>query len=104
MLQKAWRTGDEAYAWAKAMLNARGMPGIRVLNGLLSLKKKHPAAAINSGCAKALDAQEFSFKGLQKQIEAHSVEQQNLPFMDKHPLIRSTAEYEQHINSKGLFK
>ena len=87
-----------------AMLNVRGTPGIRVLNGLFSLKNKHPAAAINSGCAKALDAQEFSFKGLQKQIEAHSVEQQNLPFMDKHPLIHSTAEYEQHINSKGLFK
>jgi transposase len=103
MLRKAWTIGDGAYAWAKAMLNARGIPGTRVLNGLLSLKKNHASTAINTGCAKALDAQEFSLKGLKKHIETHS-EQQNLAFMDEHPLIRATAEYEQIANSKGLFQ
>jgi len=104
MLRKAWNIGDGAHAWAKGMLAERGVPGTRVLNGLLSLRKKHKAAAINAGCAKALEAQEFSLKGLRKQIENSSETQQNLAFMDEHQLIRPTAEYEQIINSKGLFQ
>ena len=104
MLQKVWVIGDESNAWAKAMLKARGVSGSRVLNGLLSLRKKHSKQAINAGCAKALEAQEFSFKGLRKQIENHSETQQQLPFMKEHLLIRSTEEYDQIINSKGVFQ
>ena len=104
MLRKAWVIGDEAHAWAKAMLAERGVPGTRVLNGLLNLRKKQTKEAINAGCAKALEAQEFSLKGLRRHIENRSQTQQTLPFMDEHPLIRPTAEYEQITNSKGLFE
>lgn len=104
MLRKAWNIGDGAHAWAKAMLAARGIPGTRVLNGLLSLRKKHACAAINAGCVKAIEAQEYSLKGLRKHIEAHSADQQSFAFIDQHPLIRATAEYEQITNSKGLFQ
>jgi transposase len=104
MLRKAWTMGDGAHAWAKAMLAERGTPGIRVLNGLLSLRKNHASTAINTGCIKALEAQEFGLKGLKKYVESHAHEQQNLSFMDEHPLIRATAEYEQITNSKGLFE
>ncbi len=104
MLKKAWNIGDGAYAWAKAMLNARGIPGTRVLNGLLSLRKKHPSSAINTGCAKALEAQEFNLKGLKKHIANVGENQESFAFIDEHPLIRATAEYERIINSKGLFE
>ena len=104
MLRKAWVIGDGAHAWARAMLAARGVPGTRVLNGLLSLRKKHACAAINAGCAKALEAGEFSLKGLRKHIQAHSSDQQSFAFIEQHPLIRSTTEYEQITNSKGLFE
>jgi|APSaa5957512622_1039677.scaffolds.fasta_scaffold29583_1 transposase len=104
MLRKAWVIGDGAHAWSKAMLAERGVPGSRVLNGLLSLRKKHPNPAINTGCVKALEAQEFSLKGLRRHIANHSETQQSLAFLDEHPLIRATAEYEQITNSKGLFQ
>ena len=104
MLRKAWNIGDGAHAWAKAMLAERGIPGTRVLNGLLSLRKKHSKEAIDTGCEKALEAQEFSLKGLRRHIANRSETQQTLPFMDKHPLIRATAEYEEITNSKGLFQ
>ncbi len=104
MLRKAWVIGEGAHAWAKAMLAERGVPGTRVLNGLLSLRKKHSKEAINVGCIKALNAQEFSLKGLRRHIENHSETQQYLAFIDEHPLIRATAEYEQITNSKGLFQ
>lgn len=104
MLRKAWNIGDGAHAWAKAMLAERGIPGTRVLNGLLSLRKKHSKEAIDTGCAKALEAQEFSLKGLRRHIANRSEAQQTLAFLDEHPLIRATAEYEQITNSKGLFQ
>ena len=104
MLRKAWVIGDGAHAWSKAMLAERGVPGTRVLNGLLSLRKKHPNPAINTGCIKALEAQEFSLKGLRRHIANSSETQQNLAFLDEHPLIRATAEYEQITHSKGLFQ
>ena len=104
MLSKTWAIGDAAHAWAIAMLVERGIPGTRVLNGLLSLRKKHAPTAINTGCSKALEAQEFSLKGLRRHIANSSQQQESLPFIDEHPLIRATAEYEQIINSKGLFQ
>lgn len=104
MLRKAWNIGDGAHAWAKAMLAERGIPGTRVLNGLLSLRKKLSKEAIDRGCAKALEAQEFSLKGLRRYIANRSETQQHLAFMDEHQLIRPTAEYEQITNSKGLFQ
>jgi hypothetical protein len=104
LLRKAWVIGDAAAAWSKAMLAERGIPGTRVLNGLLSLRKKNPAPAINAGCTKALEMQEFSLKGLRRHIANASEQQENFVFIDEHPLIRATAEYEQIINSKGLFQ
>lgn len=104
MLEKAWLIGDGAHAWARGMLAERGIAGTRVLNGLLSLRGKHPSTAINTGCAKALEAQEFSLKGLRRHIAGSSRQQESLAFIDEHPLIRSTAEYEQIVNSKGLFQ
>lgn len=104
MLRKARLIGNGAHAWAKAMLANRGIPGVRVLNGLLSLEKKHAFAAIDAGCAKALDAGEFSLKGLRRHIENNSETQQRFVFTDEHPLIRATTEYEQIANSKGLFQ
>jgi hypothetical protein len=104
MLKKAWDIGDGAHAWARAMLVERGLAGTRVLNGLLSLRKKHSSAAINAGCARALDAQEFSFKGLCRHIACTAQRQEVFTFIGEHPLIRDTAEYELIINSKGLFQ
>ena len=104
MLRKAWNIGDESHAWATAMLADRGISGTRVLNGLLSLRKKHSKEAINAGCAKALEAQEFSFKGLRRHIENPAETQQNFPFVKEHSLIREIKEYEQITNSKGAFQ
>jgi transposase len=104
MLKKAYVIGDAAHAWARAMLADRGLYGTRILNGMLSLRKKYDKAAINSGCTKALEAQEFSYKGLIKYINRADEQQQNFTFIGEHPLIRETKEYDQFINSKGIFE
>jgi transposase len=104
MLKKAYVIGNEALAWAKAMLKSRGLPGSRILNGLLSLRKKHNSLAINTGCAQALAAQEFSYQGLKQYVQNASEKQQHFSFINEHPLIRETKEYDALINSKGLFE
>lgn len=104
MLRKAYVIGNEALAWAKAMLADKGPCGTRILNGLLSLRKKHGSAAINAGCAHALDSQEFSYHGLKQYVQNAAEEQQHFSFIGEHPLIRATAEYENITNSKGLFE
>ena len=40
--------------WSEAMVNARGIEGTRVLQGLLSLTKKHPREALEKACEIAL--------------------------------------------------
>lgn len=104
MLNKAAMIGEEAHAWAKAMLQNRGIPGVRVLNGLLSLPRTYPVEAINAGSRKALEAGEFRLKELKQYIEnAHRYEQPQFEFIGKHPLIRDIESYEQASNTKGLF-
>ncbi len=104
MLEKAWSIGDGAHAWARGMLAERGIAGTRVLNGLLALRRKHTNIAINNGCTQALEAQEFNLKGLRRHIVHAAERQEHFIFIHEHPLIRATAEYEQIINSKGIFQ
>ena len=98
------RIGEAAHAWACAMLQNRGIPGSRVLNGLLSLTDKYPAAVINQGCLSALDGGVFNMQDLKSHIiHANDNQQQTFCFLQRHPLIRDLHEYEQTINTKGLF-
>ena len=104
MLRKASRIGEPAHAWACAMLQNRGIPGTRVLSGLLSLTGKYPTGAINQGCLSALDGGVFNMHDLKSHIiHANDNQQQTFPFLQSHPLIRDLNEYEQTINTKGLF-
>jgi transposase len=54
LLQQAALLGDEVASWSQAMLQARGVEGVRVLVGLLSLAKQHPGADLNQACQVAL--------------------------------------------------
>lgn len=104
MLRKASRIGEPAHAWACAMLHNRGIPGTRVLSGLLSLTGQYPSGAINQGCLSALDGGVFNMQDLKAHIiHANDNQQQTFAFLQSHPLIRGLHEYEQTINTKGLF-
>ena len=46
--------GPAQHPWAKAMIEARGVEGVRVLQGLLSLAGRHPVSAIERACELAL--------------------------------------------------
>ena len=50
LLSRARLIGGHAARWAENMLQTRGIEGVRVLQGLLSLTHRHDAAAIERAC------------------------------------------------------
>ncbi len=96
MLRKTINIGAEAGLWAKAMLDTRGIEGVRVLQGFIQLAKKYPARAINQASKTALAARMFRLRPLRELIKRHSV-QEDLEFAGSHPIIRPLSEYQELI-------
>jgi transposase len=94
LLRKASLIGTNADKWAQAMLEARGIPGIRVLVGLLNLVNKHDSDSIDKACEIALTHNAFRLKTIRALIQRGGCKQQELEFMDEHPIIRSMSDYE----------
>jgi transposase len=96
MLRKTISIGTEASLWAKAMLDTRGIEGVRVLQGFIHLARKYPARAINQASKIALRAGMFRLRPLRELIKRHSANQE-LEFADTHPIIRPLSEYQELI-------
>jgi hypothetical protein len=69
MLQKASLIGTNADKWAQAMLEARGIPGIRVLVGLLNLVNHCDSDSIDKACEIALTHNAFRLKTIRGLIQ-----------------------------------
>jgi hypothetical protein len=54
MLKQLAIVGPSVKDWSEAMLQARGVEGIRVLQGLKALASKHDATALNGACETAM--------------------------------------------------
>ncbi|MCC7083823.1 MAG: hypothetical protein IT427_02320 [Pirellulales bacterium] len=54
LLGKVQGIGPQAHQWAEAMLATRGIEGTRVLQGLLSLAKKHAVSSLETACEQPL--------------------------------------------------
>jgi transposase len=93
LLEKARRIGPHADSWARAMLAARGIEGTRVLQGLLSLGKKHSDESIERACETALSHGTFRLRTLRQLLKRATPRQEPLPFLDAHPIIRPLDDY-----------
>jgi len=94
LLERASLIGDHADKWAQAMLQARGVQGIRVLAGLLSLAKQYDENSIDRACKTALTHNAFRLRIIRDLIKRGGPEQELLEFIDEHPIIRSMSDYE----------
>ncbi len=95
LIAKASRIGPEAERWARAMLEERGIEGIRVLQGFVVLAGKHPAATINRASRIALDSGLFRLRPLRTLCK--HLDRDDAEFTDSHPIIRSLSEYQQLV-------
>jgi transposase len=98
LLGKIRLLGVHSARWAEAMLQARGIEGIRVLQGLSSLARHHPAEAIERACEVAVSHGAYRLRTLRLLLQRPAAKQESLPFLDDHPLIRPLTDYAQLIH------
>ncbi len=95
LLRKVGLVGPQALGWSRAMLEKRGVAGIRVLAGLLSLTGKHSAGEIDQACGIAFGHGAFRLRHLRETIKRQTPPQEQFDFMEHHPIIRDITDYGQ---------
>jgi hypothetical protein len=98
LLGRIRRIGPHAARWAEGVLQARGIEGVRVLQGLLSLAKRHHVDHLEHACEVAHSHGAYRLRTLRQLIGRQQPKQQEFAFMEEHPLIRPLCEYQQFIH------
>ena len=99
-LAKAHAIGPHTGQWARAIVQERGIHGLRVVMGLVSLTHRHVPKAIERSCQVAQSHGAYrlrDIRNLLKRLESAS-EQQSFEFVAEHPLIRPLTDYSQLIH------
>jgi transposase len=100
----AIRLGPKSAAWAEAMVQARGIEGTRVLLGLLSLANRHSTSAVEQACEIALSYVAFHLRSIRALVKRHGPQQEVMPFLSDHPVIRPLEEYGQFVHDAFQFR
>jgi len=99
-LNKASAIGTHAGRWAECILQQRGIHGIRVVMGLVSLTHRHPASAIERACEVAQSHGAYRLRDVRNLLKRSSLPtQEQFEFVAEHPLIRSLADYGELVHA-----
>lgn len=101
LLDKTIRIGPCAHRWAKAMLDQRGIEGVRVLQGFVSLTRKYKPQQIERASRTALQANLFRLRPLRELIK-RAEEQPEMEFAEAHEIIRPLSQYQQLLTVISL--
>ena len=104
LLNKVRRLGPQSSRWAEGVLEVRGIEGVRVLQGLLSLAKNYPWAALEKACASAHSYGSYRLRTVRTLLKRQGSRQEQFAFMDEHPIIRSLTDYAQLVQQASLHK
>jgi transposase len=99
LLSQVRRLGTHSTRWSEAVIAVRGIEGVRVLQGLLSLARRHPCAAIERACELAAASGCYHLRTLRTLLQRHADQQEQFDFMSEHPLIRDLADYGQFVHT-----
>ncbi|MBM4448925.1 MAG: IS21 family transposase [Chloroflexi bacterium] len=98
LLAKAEHIGERALAWAKAAIEERDVRAYRLLQGMISLTRKHPKERVDWACGIALEHQLFRHKSLRRLVEQSAARTPiQLPLIQSHEIIRELSEYAQEV-------
>jgi len=92
MLERSALMGKACGHWTERMYAVRGVEGIRVLQGFLSLVDDHPIGAIERAAQRAFDQGVWRLRDL-KVLLKEPTPQLPLAFLESHPLIRDLNQY-----------
>jgi len=98
LLDRCGLIGSFTGTWAKAMYEARGPQGMRVMQGLLQLAEKHPADTLEKAAETALHYGTWRLADLKRLLQLPPNVTQ-LDFLETHPLIRSLEAYRIELNT-----
>jgi hypothetical protein len=98
LLGQVRRLGPHSLRWAEAMIQARGVEGVRVLQGLLNLAHRHSGDAIERACDIALSHGAYRLRTLRALLDRAAPRQEQLPFIQEHSVIRPMSEYGQFVH------
>ena len=95
LLRRVEGIGPQATAWAQSMLQSRGIEGVRVLMGLLSLTNKHSRQEVERACQAAQSHGVYRLRLLRQIIEQQNPPalQQQFEFVQQHEIIRDLGDY-----------
>jgi transposase len=100
LLRRVEYVGPNAAQWAQAMLQSRGIEGVRVLMGLLSLAGKHSHRSIDDACRIAQGHGAYHLRSLRQLLDQtadSAAVQQTFEFTQEHPIIRDIGDYGQFV-------
>jgi hypothetical protein len=99
MLNKVSSIGPKSSRWGEAMLARRGIEGVRVLQGLMSLTHRHRADSIEKACEIAHSHAAYRLRDVRTLIDRQASTQEQFEFAEEHEIIRSLSEYEELVHS-----
>lgn len=94
---RAAALGEPCGLWAKMAFEERGPEALRSVMGLCKLIRSHSSSALNTACAKAINAGTRRFKDVRRLLGENAV-QEELAFIKEHPLIRDLSIYSNFLN------
>jgi transposase len=97
ILGRIRRVGPHCTRWAEGCVQARGVEGVRVLQGLLSLTHRHSVAAIERACEIAHSYGVYRLRTVRRLID-RDAPTQLLAFCDDDPIIRPLSDYDRFVH------
>jgi hypothetical protein len=99
-LNQAQNIGPHAGRWAESILGQRGVHGVRVVMGLVSLTQRHPVRAVDDACRIAHSHGACRLRDIRNLLKRSAAPmQEQFEFAAEHPLIRSLADYGQFVQA-----
>jgi transposase len=99
LLTKAARIGDRALGWTEGAIEERGVRAYRLLQGMISLARRHPKERIDWACGIASEHRVFRYKPLRRLVEQAAARAPvPPPLIQSHELIRDLSEYTEEVN------
>jgi transposase len=92
LIARCQQIGPACGAWAQAVYHHRPIDGIRAIQGLIPLSKKHPSEAMEKAAAKALARSGWHLREVKNAL-GEPVNLVQVDFLDVHPLIRDLSAY-----------
>jgi transposase len=96
LLARAARVGRQVGALCDEIFRRERETGVRRIQGVLALARKHGASAVNDACAAALELGAPSYRFVRRYLERRPAAPLELRQVD--PLIRRLTEYRDHID------